>query len=128
MFSDHPVGIMLSNSAIGTENLTFPYACKGLGAEANLQNNSLKVSPSMGMLTDVRLTILLLGTVFTFSFWAINTAKVCRSTRRAVMAQPVGPLQMFVGVRFIHPAIVLLCVSTPANKKLDAATGVGSFV
>ena len=36
--------------------------------------------------------------------------------------------RMFVGVRFIHPAIVLLCVSTPANKKLDAGTGVGSFV
>ena len=70
---------MLSNLAIGTENLTFPYACKGLGAEGNLQNNSLKVSPSLGMLTDVCLTILLLGAVFTSSFWAINTAKVCRN-------------------------------------------------
>ena len=44
------------------------------------------------------------------------------------MAQSVDSLQMFVGVGFIHPAIVLLPISTPANKKLDTAMGVGSFV
>ena len=77
MFDDHFAGIMLSSSATVTKNLVFPYALNGLGAEGSLENNFLKVSPSMGMLTDTRLTMLLLGAVFTLSFWAINTAKVC---------------------------------------------------
>ena len=44
------------------------------------------------------------------------------------MTQPEDSLKVFVGVGFIHPAIVLFAISTPANKKLDAALDVGSFV
>ncbi|XP_066016086.1 uncharacterized protein [Pocillopora verrucosa] len=59
---------------MGTENFV---ACKRFGAEGRPPNNSLKVSASIGMVTDERLTMLVVGGFFMFSFSATNTAKVC---------------------------------------------------
>ena len=61
MLNDHPVGIMMSSSSMGTKNLTFPTNCKRFGAEGSLLKSSLKVLASIGMVTEVCLTMLVLG-------------------------------------------------------------------
>ena len=58
-------------------NLMFPLTCERFGAEGSLPNNSLKVSASISMETETRLTMLVSGGFFMFSFLAINTDKVC---------------------------------------------------
>ena len=59
---------------MGTENFL---ARKRFGAEGSPPNNSLKVWASIGMVTDARLTMLVVGGFFMLSFSATNTAKVC---------------------------------------------------
>ena len=68
---------MLSSSSMGTENFRFPKTCKLCGAEGSLPNKSRKVSWSIGMETETRLTMLVSGGFFMFSFPAISTASVC---------------------------------------------------
>ena len=74
VFNDHPADIIASSSWMGTENFV---ARKRFSAEGSPPNNSLKVSVSIGMVTDARLTMLVVGGFFMFSFSATNTAKVC---------------------------------------------------
>ena len=73
MFNDHPAGIMASSSRMSTENFV---ARKRFDAEGRPPNNSLKVSASIGMVTDAGLTMLVVGGFFMFGFAATNTAKV----------------------------------------------------
>ena len=53
-------------------------ARKTFGAEGSLQNNSLKVSGSIGTVTETGLTMLVDGGFFIFNFSATRTLKVCR--------------------------------------------------
>ena len=76
VFNDHPGGMIVSSSWTGTENLA---TCNRFGAEGSPLNNSRKVSESIGMVTEARLTILVVGGFFIFSFSAISTAKSAAS-------------------------------------------------
>ena len=64
----------MSSSRISTEKLT---TCKRFEAEGSLLNSSRKVSASIGIVTEMGLTMLVLGGFFIFSFSATNTANVC---------------------------------------------------
>ena len=66
----------MSSSCMGAENFV---ARKRFGEEGSPLDNSLKVSASIGMVTEGRLMMLVVHGFFIFSFSAINTAKVCSS-------------------------------------------------